>query len=90
MELREELSELEHIQWEKWSRNLIDQLLKSSVKGTAPSPLDIANNVTKKHQSWLEYWKPYSNLPEEIKEFDRHWADKILELLNTNNSDKES
>lgn len=79
--LREELSELEHIQWEHWSKTVIDQLLKSTVKGTAPSPLDIANNITKKHKSWLVNWKPYSELPEETKEFDREWADKALKII---------
>ena len=72
----EELAELEHEQWMKWSKTIIDNFLKDSLSGT--DACKVRDNVLKKHQSWLKYWKPYWELSEEVKEEDRIWARKVL------------
>jgi len=72
--LTEELAELEHEQWEVWSRSLISQLLDDI---TPFETVKIRNRVLAKHQRWLKLWKPYSELTEEEKEQDRIWARKV-------------
>jgi len=69
IELREELAELEHKQWESWTKYLYenhkDRLIDNLVA-----------------EKWHKNWKPYSELTEEDKDKDRIWADKVLEKLN--------
>ena len=65
-ELIEKLAELEHEQWVKWSKEL-------ATKETSLSEERI--------RRWEQYWVPYSELSEEVKEFDREWARKVLEIL---------
>ena len=43
------------------------------------SKLTFQDNVTEQIMKWKVNWKPYKDLPDEIKEYDREWADKILE-----------
>ena len=66
-ELIEKLAELEHEQWQKWSK-------------------DIAKNENisdDRFNRWAnDCWKPYNELTEEMKEHDRVWARKVLELIN--------
>jgi len=69
-ELREELAELEHKQWESWSKYTADQLIYKRVK-----PEELL-------EKWHKNWNPYSELTEEEKDKDRIWADKVLKKLN--------
>lgn len=64
-ELLEALAELEHEQWLKWSMELAD--------------LEDLSAPRKKR--WLECWKPYSELTEEQKYFDRIWAEQVLWIV---------
>lgn len=64
-ELLEKLAELEHDQWIKWSREI--------AKRENISPKTISR--------WTNYWVPYCNLVDDVKEFDRVWARKVLETL---------
>jgi hypothetical protein len=34
-----------------------------------------------RRRRWQECWVPYKELPEEVKELDRLWARKVLELV---------
>lgn len=63
--LREQLAELEHVQWVQWSRQLC-QLERLSPQRT---------------ERWAKLWRPYSELTEAEKDQDRIWADKALSLV---------
>lgn len=65
--LIEKLAELEHDQWVEWSKNLVEKETLSP------------NRVTR----WSLYWVPYSQLPEKVKEQDRVWARKALNLISS-------
>lgn len=60
--LLEILSELEHEQWMRWSRTIVEKEKLS------------ATRILK----WKKLWVPYSKLSEEDKEQDRVWARKVL------------
>ena len=77
--LREWLSEQEHIQWEHWSKEIAHRLERWCNDDW--SKLTFEENVTEQIMKWKVNWKPYKDLPEEIKEYDREWADKILENI---------
>lgn len=77
MNIVEKLSELEHEQWRKWSKSVMGELMG----GPMDTHHDVAERVTDKHQSWLEDWKPYAELPEDVKEKDREWARKVLQII---------
>ena len=64
-EFREKLAELEHQQWEIWSRYV-------SENNVLPTSLI---------KKWAKSWKPYYELDEKTKDSDRIWADKIIQEL---------
>ncbi len=76
-ELIENIAELEHKQWMEWSRSIINELMGD--------PFDthyhVGVRVAEKHQEWLKYWKDYSELSEEMKERDREWARKVINII---------
>lgn len=63
--LREELAELEHKQWMEWSKE---------IAATEPIQQD-------RLKRWKKFWVPYSQLPSSVKDKDREWADKVLEIV---------
>ena len=63
--LLEKLAELEHTQWIDWALNLMSQEELS----------------VKRQQRWKKYMVPYEELSEEIKEQDREWAKKTIQIL---------
>ena len=65
LNLREKFAELEHEQWITWSKSVADIE-------------DISEN---KLNRWRNFWIPYSQLDEYVKEDDRKWADKIINLI---------
>jgi hypothetical protein len=67
-ELVEKLAALEHEQWMQWSKNIVDTEFIS----------------LKRRQRWFKLWCHYDELSEEMKEFDRLWARKVLDVLNEN------
>lgn len=64
-ELLERLAELEHEQWVHWSKALAMQ----------------ENISEERRKRWEQYWVPYSDLPEDVKESDRRWARKVLDIV---------
>lgn len=74
--LREELSDLEHEQWMVWSKSVTSQVMDNKV-----SAHEVGIAFQEKHLKWLPNWKPYDELDKKTKDFDRVWADKVLELI---------
>ena len=63
--LRERLADLIHQEWVSWAKLLIQRKEVSMVT----------------IHRWKEYLCDYKDLPEEIKNMNRIWADKVLELM---------
>jgi hypothetical protein len=72
----EELSTLEHDQWIFWSQSVVGQILSPKNNGNETS-----KRFSAKVKSWSNYWRPYKDLIEEEKEYDRIWARKIIDKL---------
>lgn len=80
-EMIEKLAELEHQQWEKWSKDLfsqLEQVYSCIEKGDLKQAKRILINMSRK---WKNNWKPYSILDEQTKEFDREWARKAYAVF---------
>jgi len=67
IDLREQLSSLEHDQWIYWSKGIANVV-----------DIDISSEVRNR---WKKYWIPYEDLSEDEKETDRQFADEVIELL---------
>ena len=65
MELLEKLSALEHEQWMSWAKHILEN--------------EKISEETKKR--WKADFLPYQNLSEEVKQQDRPFAQKSLELF---------
>ena len=68
--LQEKLAALEHEQWTHW--------VKGMIKGLSPGE--------KLSRDRLKHWKilmdtPYEELPEKLKDMDRVWAYRVLQVL---------
>lgn len=61
----EELADLEHEQWIKWSKDI-------------SRTEDISEDRKKR---WQQYWIPYKDLPDNIKEEDRKYARKVMKII---------
>lgn len=72
-EVLEELADLEHRQWIHWSKYVAENH-------------DIPDELREK---WEKSWKPYSELSEEMKDKDRKWARKALEIIDKKDGDAE-
>jgi len=64
-DLKEQIAEAIHNEWEDWSINLYknETLSEDRIK------------------RWRTMWIPYSELSEEVKDYDRKWAIQILSLI---------
>lgn len=79
--MREKLSDLEHEQWMKWSKELagvLEDLRDCVVQRRPGKAVQIINN---KIRRWEEKWKPYCELSEFDKDLDREWADKVIKII---------
>ncbi len=63
--LLERLAALEHEQWMSWAGTIMKQEKLSE----------------ERLRRWLSYMVPYEQLPEDVKEYDREWARKVLEVI---------
>lgn len=61
----EELSKLEHDQWVGWTKDIAKEE-------------DISEE---RLERWEKEWIPYEKLPEDVKEFDREYAKKVLDVV---------
>jgi hypothetical protein len=59
----EAVAAVEHEQWEHWTRTLV----------IAEHELS-----TERIERWQDYWVPYDELPDDVKESDRKWARKAV------------
>lgn len=69
---RETLAELEHQQWERWSKYVYESYIK---RGNA----DAVAFCQETFKRWEKSWKPYNELDEKTKDADRKWADKTIQ-----------
>ena len=69
-ELKEQISNIIHQQWETWTKGLVNEW-----KNELPEALK---------NRWQKKWKPYSMLSEKEKDKDRVSADKIIQEINKN------
>ena len=68
MNLFERLAALEHEQWMNWSQIVVG----------AEKDDHISLHL---HRKWSPNWVDYDKLPEVVKDYDRYWAKRVLELL---------
>lgn len=73
-EILERLSALEHEQWQKWSETVWKRLNESKNDCYGMVAIDLEHR-------WKPNWIPYAELPEDVKEHDRKWARKVLEIM---------
>jgi len=67
-ELIEEIANIEHEQWIAWSKNIA-----------------ATETITKERlERWKSCWVPYSDLSNEMKNQDRLWAMKVMEIIDPN------
>ena len=64
--LIEALANLEHEQWMAWAQTLMDKEPGLSKERVA---------------RWKKYMVPYADLDDDVKEFDRVWARKVLSII---------
>lgn len=93
-ELVEALADLEHRQWETWSRD-VARTLREAIHSArladallhdgSETQLQIRRCIAAlegRLERWKKNWQPYAKLSEEVKEYDRVWARKVLAILN--------
>ena len=78
----EKLSDLEHQQWEHWTKELSIEL--QQIEGFIGAGVGISaiRVISSRIDKWDKCWKPYNELEEHIKEFDRVWARKVYDVFN--------
>lgn len=74
-EIVEILADLEHEQWMEWTQTLYKRMVDDILHDGRVSLITYENR-------WTPNWKPYSQLTEETKEFDRKYALKVIGDLN--------
>lgn len=80
-QLREWLSDKEHVQWVHWSQAVAKdiEVALQALSDNHAEDTQAYRALKNRLERWKEFWKPYADLTEEIKEYDREWADKIIE-----------
>ena len=84
-ELLEDLSALEHEQWIHWSKSVYDSIEKliELIDVDSLSQEDVQFIETQKERlaRWESYWVDYDELSEKVKEQDRKYARKIIQMF---------
>lgn len=73
------LSDLEHQQWEHWSKALAEKLKKAIELIAQRKTIEARSELREIIGRWEKNWKPYKELPDHVKDFDREWAEKFLD-----------
>lgn len=74
--LLEELSDLEHEQWMRWSKTLHDRMRDAVREGKTMEQFS-----DEMFNRWRSIWIPYKQLDWETKEFDREWSRQVLGIM---------
>lgn len=74
-ELIEKLSALEHDQWVQYSKSVYKEIRQSASR---------EDLLKKAKDKWSIKWKPYDLLSESEKDKDKIWANKVLEIIRSN------
>lgn len=84
-ELLEVLSAMEHEQWVDWSKSVADSIEKLieliDVDSLSKQDVEFVENQKSRLKRWESYWVDYDDLKEDVKEQDRIYARKTLEII---------
>lgn len=86
-ELLERLSELEHVQWQNWSKSVSEDLKRlielcdKFSDNLNDEEKEFINSQKERLIRWEGMWVPYDELSEDLKELDRNYARKIMDEL---------
>lgn len=86
-ELLERLSELEHVQWQNWSKSVsrdlkrLIELCDKFSDNLNDEEKEFINSQKERLIRWEGMWIPYDELSEDLKELDRNYARKIMDEL---------
>lgn len=86
-ELLERLSELEHVQWQNWSKSVsgdlkrLIELCDKFSDNLNDEEKEFINSQKERLIRWEGMWIPYDELSEDLKELDRNYARKIIDEL---------
>ena len=86
-ELLERLSELEHVQWQNWSKSVsgdlkrLIELCDKFSDNLNEEEKEFINSQKERLIRWEGMWIPYDELSEDLKELDRNYARKIMDEL---------
>ena len=84
-ELLERLSELEHVQWQNWSKSVSEDLKRlielcdKFSDNLNDEEKEFINSQKERLIRWEGMWIPYDELSEDLKELDRNYARKIMD-----------
>ena len=85
-QLLEELSALEHDQWIHWSKSVYDSIEKLisliDIGNLSEEDAEFIETQKARLARWESYWVDYDELTEKVKEQDREYARKTIELIN--------
>lgn len=74
--LLEELSDLEHEQWMRWSKTVHERMMQYFREGKT-----LEQFIGDMTQRWEPNWIPYKQLDWDTKEFDREWSRQALGIV---------
>lgn len=74
--LLEELSDLEHEQWMRWSKTIHDRMKDAIREGK-----NLEQFTNEMYERWYPNWKSYEKLDWETKEYDREWSRQVLGII---------
>lgn len=80
-ELIEKLSDLEHQQWEHWSKTVAKEL--ETIRYQCEISDEAKKIIDARLERWEKNWKTYDELDEKTKEYDRKWARLALAIFSS-------
>lgn len=91
-QLLEDMSDICHREWVEWSKNISEELyqvievLKKDIEFYEENGIDneearhLLEQLENRMERWESLWIPYDDLSEEMKDSDRIYAKKMLDL----------